>query len=171
MNSLSRNRLRVLVLALAALATVGCDQVSKAVAADMLATGTERSLLFDVVRLVYAENQGGFLSLGAGLSPVVRTIVFSGLTALGLVALTAFAVRRRRVDGLATLGLVLLISGGFSNWIDRVVRGSVVDFLNVGVGWLRTGIFNIADVAIMVGALIFLFGEWRTSERKREELT
>ena len=36
--------------------------------------------------------------------------------------------------------------------LDRVTRGSVVDFLNVGVGPVRTGVFNVADVAIMVGA-------------------
>lgn len=163
--------MRVVVLVLAALVTVGCDQATKAVAIDALAGEPERSLLFDVVRLVYAENQGGFLSLGAGLTPAVRAAVFSGLTAVGLLALAVFALRRWRVDGLATFGLVLLISGGLSNWIDRVVRGSVVDFLNLGVGWLRTGIFNVADVAIMVGALAFLLGEWRRTERKPGELT
>jgi signal peptidase II len=39
-----------------------------------------------------------------------------------------------------------------SNLIDRIAVGSVIDFLNVGVGSLRTGIFNLADVAIMAGA-------------------
>lgn len=165
------DRVRVVVLVLVALVTVGCDQATKVVATAVLEHAPERSLFFDSVRLVYAENSGGFLSLGASLSPAVRTTVFSGLTALGLLALAAFALRRQRVDGLATFGLVLLISGGLSNWIDRVVRGNVVDFLNVGVGWLRTGIFNVADVAIMVGALAFLIGEWRTSEQKPQELT
>jgi signal peptidase II len=53
---------------------------------------------------------------------------------------------------LPTLGLALFVAGGASNWIDRVARGSVVDFLNVGVGPVRTGVFNVADVAIMLGA-------------------
>jgi signal peptidase II len=43
---------------------------------------------------------------------------------------------------------------GRSFWPDRVVRGSVVDFLNVGFGPLRTGIFNVADMAIMLGLAI-----------------
>ena len=59
---------------------------------------------------------------------------------------------RRKYTGSAELGLVLFIAGGASNWIDRVLRGSVVDFLNVGIGPLRTGVFNMSDVAIMVGA-------------------
>ena len=57
------------------------------------------------------------------------------------------------------LGLVLFLAGGASNWVDRALRGSVVDFMNVGVGWLRTGIFNFADVAIMLGVALFAFSE------------
>jgi signal peptidase II len=41
--------------------------------------------------------------------------------------------------------------------------GRVIDFLNVGIGGLRTGIFNVADVAIMVGVALFLFAESRAS--------
>jgi signal peptidase II len=58
--------------------------------------------------------------------------------------------------------LALFVAGGASNWIDRVTRGSVVDFLNVGVGPLRTGVLNVADVAIMLGAgviVIATFGK------------
>ena len=59
------------------------------------------------------------------------------------------------------VGLSLFVAGGASNWIDRVIRGSVVDFINVGIGPLRTGIFNVADVAIMLGAGVLLFAELR----------
>jgi len=54
----------------------------------------------------------------------------------------------------AALGLTLVAAGGVSNLIDRLLRGSVTDFMNLGVGALRTGIFNVADVAIVVGALL-----------------
>jgi signal peptidase II len=62
------------------------------------------------------------------------------------------------------MGVCLVLAGGASNWVDRVVRGSVVDFLNVGVGPLRTGIFNVADVAIMVGVALLLVGGLRTAD-------
>ena len=55
--------------------------------------------------------------------------------------------------------MALFIAGGVSNWVDRVVSGSVVDFMNVGVGWLRTGIFNFADVAIMLGITLFVLSD------------
>jgi len=151
----SRRSSRVLVL-LASLATVGCDRVTKHAAATLLADTQERSFLGDTVRLSYAENTGGFLSLGADLPVERRVIVFTIVTGLLLVSLAAAAVQRRW-EGARLLGAALIVSGGASNWIDRVAVGSVVDFMNVGIGPVRTGIFNVADVAIMAGVVLIVF--------------
>lgn len=132
-------------------ATIGCDRVTKHVATMTLAGSPMQSYLSDTVRLGYAENTGGFLSLGSSLPPAARTLVFVGGTGLALAVLFLVAIRAA-VDRWTLLGLALFIGGGASNWIDRVMRGSVVDFLNVGLGPVRTGIFNVADVAIMAGA-------------------
>jgi signal peptidase II len=157
---------RWLALIVAALATIGCDRVTKHAASAMLDGEPDRSYMADTVRLGYVENTGGFLSLGSDLPPVVRTAVFSVATGLALIALIAIAVRKIH-DSLPALGLVLFVAGGSSNWIDRIARGSVVDFLNVGIGPLRTGVFNVADVAIMFGAGLFLLGELRTRPAAR----
>lgn len=144
-----------LALTLAVLSTIGCDRVTKHAAATFLSELPSRSYLADTVRLGYAENAGGFLSLGAELPSAVRTGLFTVGTGLLLCVLVFIAIRRRW-DRLSTLGLALFVAGGASNWIDRVTRGSVVDFLNVGVGPVRTGIFNVADVAIMLGAAVIV---------------
>jgi signal peptidase II len=143
-----------------AVATVGCDRVTKHVATLVLEGEPPRSYLGDTVRLGYAENTGGFLSLGAGLPDGARTAVFTVATGLVLLALVVAAVRGRW-SGLKLAALVLFVAGGASNWLDRAVRGSVVDFLNVGIGSLRTGIFNVADVAIMLGVALLLLAELR----------
>jgi signal peptidase II len=156
-----------ITLIVAVLSTIGCDRVTKHAATTMLAGAPSRSYLADTVRLVYVENPGGFLSLGAGLPPVVRTGLFTAGTGLLLCMLVVLAIRRRR-DRWPTLGLALFVAGGASNWIDRVARGSVVDFLNVGVGPMRTGVFNVADVAIMLGASVVVlatFSKRRSSAR------
>ena len=142
-----------LVLILAVLATIGCDRVTKHLAAGALAGTPGRSYLGDTVWLGYVENRGGFLSVGASLSPGIRTVIFTVGTPLMLLALTVVAIRHRW-RGWPALGLALFIAGGASNWIDRAVRGSVVDFLNLGVGPIRTGVFNVADMAIMLGAAV-----------------
>lgn len=64
---------------------------------------------------------------------------------------------------LAAVGLILFVAGGVSNWIDRVAIGSVVDFLNIGIGSFRTGIFNVADVAIMTGIGFLLADRYRAN--------
>ena len=58
---------------------------------------------------------------------------------------------------LAAAGLLLFVAGGISNLVDRIAMGSVIDFLNVGIGPIRTGIFNVADVAILAGIALLLF--------------
>jgi signal peptidase II len=86
--------------------------------------------------------------------------VFTIAIGFALLVLVAMAVRDR-FAGPSGVGLVLFLAGGASNWIDRVLSGSVVDFLNVCIGPLRTGVFNVADVAIMVGAGLVAFGAGR----------
>ena len=138
-------------LIVAVLSTIGCDRVTKHAAATFLSGLPARSYLADTVRLGYAENTGGFLSLGAELPFAVRTGLFTVGTGLLLCGLVFIAIRGRW-NRLSTLGLALFVAGGASNWVDRVTQGSVVDFLNVGVGPVRTGVFNVADMAIMLGA-------------------
>jgi signal peptidase II len=158
--STKRTTLRRLGLVALAAATVGCDRVTKQIATSVLEGEPARSYFGDTVRIAYAENIGGFLSLGAGLPESVRTAVFTIGTGLLLVVLAVVALRGRWA-GLRLVALVLFIAGGASNWVDRALRGSVVDFLNVGIGSLRTGVFNVADMAIMLGAGLLLLAELR----------
>jgi signal peptidase II len=146
-----------LVLIMAIAATIGCDRVTKHVAATTLAGARDRSFLADLVRLEYVENSGAFLSLGADWPPAVRTALFGIANGVLLVALAVLAMRLRGPRP-ALIGLALLVGGGTSNLLDRVAYGKVIDFLNVGVGPLRTGIFNVADLAITVGAALIVFG-------------
>ena len=149
-----------LALLLAMAGTIGCDRVTKGLAAAALAGRPARSLLGDALRLEYAENTGAFLGWGADLPPRVRLTVFALATLLGLAVVTGLGRRLRHVP-LALFGLALFAAGSLSNLADRVAYGSVVDFLNVGVGPLRTGIFNVADVAILAGAALVVAGSGR----------
>ena len=149
-------------------ATVGCDGVTKHMAAEHLAGRPVQSLLADTIRLGYAENRGGFLSLGAELPERARTTVFTVATGVLLVLLAAFAWRSGW-QRWRTVAIALFIAGGFSNWVDRLGDGRVVDFLNVGIGGIRTGIFNVADVAILAGIGLYLLVRYSGSPRSRDE--
>jgi signal peptidase II len=154
------------LLLIAVVATIGCDRVTKHVAMAALAGEPTRSYLADTIRLEYTENTGGFLSLGASLPSSARTGLFTLGTAVMLLMLVGAAVRFRW-SGWLLLGTSLVVAGGASNWVDRLVRGRVVDFLNIGVGPVRTGIFNVADVAIMGGVALLLLALIHQSDEAR----
>lgn len=142
-------------------ATIACDRVTKQVAEATLAGRPRLSFLGDTVRLEYAENLGGFLGFGGDWSPATRLALLTVATGLLLAIAAAMAIRVR-VTGSRLVGLALFVTGGACNWADRMMRGSVTDFLNVGIGSVRTGIFNVADMAIMLGVGLVLYSELRT---------
>lgn len=101
---------------------------------------------FGPVRLTHVRNQGAAFGLFHGSSLVLAA---SGLVFLGVLALLWVADLKNR--GMRW-GLVLLASGCTGNLIDRVVRGAVIDFVDLGF-W---PVFNLADVFIVVGLLLIL---------------
>jgi signal peptidase II len=69
-----------------------------------------------------------------------------------------YIFRTKQMGTLQLVGAVSLIAGGASNLVDRFLYdGRVVDFLNFGIGNLRTGILNIADLSIVGGVIVLFF--------------
>jgi signal peptidase II len=156
---------RIFVLLVLLVSCIGCDQVTKKAAAQWLEGEPVRSYLGDSFRLLYAENTGAFLGMGSDWPDFVRYGLFTILSMVAVGFALGWVIRRVATTGGfrpygQTLGALLLAAGGIGNLIDRVMReGAVIDFMNMGIGSLRTGIFNIADVQIMVGVALFAF--WR----------
>ena len=161
-------RRAALPLLLLVVATIGCDRVTKHVAATTLVGSPGLALFGDTVRLEYAENTGAFLGLGADWHPAVRLSLFTIGNGLVLIAVIVLALRRPWSPA-SLVGLALLFAGGVSNLVDRAFHGRVIDFLNVGIGPVRTGIFNVADVGWVVDWL-FQNEEVRPELRNRHEV-
>jgi signal peptidase II len=148
---------RLSVIVLIMLGCVGCDQVTKEIARDRLAFGAPISLLHDTVRLQLTENPGAFLSLGGSLPEGMRTLVFTLGGSLLVALAIGWTLRTRDLNRLTAVGAALACGGGLGNMVDRLGSGGrVTDFLNVGLGPLRTGIFNVADMALMLGIALVL---------------
>jgi signal peptidase II len=148
---------RLLLIFTMLISCVGCDQTSKSVAKAHLSETEGISLLGGSVRLQVAKNYGVFLSLGDALPPSVRSGLFIGGVSLVLACLVAYLILSKAVTQFSISAIALAVGGGLSNLIDRLqYDGYVVDFINLGVGPLRTGVFNLADVAIMIGGLVFV---------------
>ena len=151
---------RIFVLALM-LTVIGCDHVTKRIASEQLSGTAGRSYLNDVVRFEYAENSGAFLSWGAGLPGLL--IVGAGI---GLIAIATIAIKGQW-RGLSLIGASLVVAGGLSNLVDRIARGVVIDFVTIGWAGLRTGVFNIADVALVIGVAMIVFFHHKDTKAQR----
>lgn len=159
--NLSR-RLRLGCLLCLLVCTVGCDQTSKHLARSGLSQTGSVVILGGLVELSLAENPGSFLSLGALLPDPVRFAVLTLGVGAGLLAFTAYLISRTRMGLIRFIGLALMIAGGTSNLVDRVFRhGLVTDFATVRIGPFHTGVFNVADVLIMIGLGIVIWSHWK----------
>lgn len=145
---------------------VGCDQATKSVARKLLTTSDPTSLLNGFIRFEYVENPGAFLGIGAQLPGVLRFLIFVVFTGTMLAVTLLLVIKERAGDPTQLTGLALLAGGGIGNLIDRINNeGRVVDFVSLGLGPVRTGIFNVADVAVMAGAMLLLYGLIRHQEK------
>ena len=156
-------RASVVPFLLMVLLCIGCDHATKIAAVRLLDGSPPIELARGIVRLELAYNPGAFLGLGAGLPVAFRALVFGGAIPAMVVAASFLFLRDRTLGAAARLSLGLLAGGGLANGLDRALHGGLVtDFVSVGMGPLRTGIFNAADVAVMAGvALLLLSGTLR----------
>ena len=159
-------RTRLILMFVLVGSLVGCDQVSKLYVQANWKHAPPQSFLNDWVRIQYAENQGAFLSVLANCSPTTRFWCLTVGNAAALIWVAAFLLMRHRIDYLSLAAFLLILAGGIGNLIDRIVHGIVVDFLIVdsGWGWLRTGIFNVADMAIMLGVGLMVMKNLRDAK-------
>ena len=148
---------RILTLFLILLVIIVCDRITKNIARQNLPQNETIRLLHDTIRLQYAENTGAFLSLGSSIPEPARYIVFTLLVGIFLGCLFIYILVSKQLTRLQIVAMSIVLGGGCGNLIDRIAsEGRVFDFMNVGIGPLRTGIFNVADMSITFGVLWFL---------------
>lgn len=143
------------------------DQLSKIAAKNYLSEDQNIWIWPEHIKLTLAYNSGAFLSLGAGWSETTRTLVFI-IFVMGFLFFLWKLIKNPNNTSLQDHCYTLILSGGVGNLIDRILYRKVTDFLWVGFGPLQTGIFNIADMAILFGVL-FLLGEDLISRQKKAQ--
>lgn len=148
------------------------DQWTKQLATAALKDHAPVTYFFDIFRFSYATNEGAFLSLGASLGPEARYWLLTLGVGLLLLSLSWYALFSPKVDLFQVGSYALIASGGFANWIDRArFGGVVVDFMSIAIGRIPlSGVFNVADLAIVAGIiLLILHGRRQDKEKKARE--
>ncbi len=119
------------------------------------------------LRIVHNENPGAAFGMLAEGNPFLRSLILIGVSALVLILVgAALLVRSPAYAGVLTrFGLGSVLGGALGNLYDRVMQGTVTDFIEVFHGSWTFPAFNVADSAITVGAILLLLGVLRPGRR------
>ena len=145
------------------------DQISKIIVRNEIGQNEIIKLCGHWFTLTKVENTGAFLSAGSALPELIRIILLSVFPIIFLAYGLYMLLVKRVMSNLQVVGWCFVIGGGTGNLYDRIVHGSVTDFLHLDLGLFQTGIFNLADVSIMIGMFIILTGQF--FYKKEESLT
>ncbi len=152
-----KKSIQLLFLAFVLLLNIGCDQVSKNIVRQKIDLYEQISLLKNYVTLTKVENTGAFLSAGSNLPDAVRIVLLNVFPVLVLAYGLFYLFTKPDQPRWFQIGLCFIIGGGIGNIYDRIRFGSVTDFLHIDFVLFRTGVFNFADVSVMVGvAILFI---------------
>lgn len=155
---------RAMVMAIV-LANVALDQFSKKLVRMHIADHEQIRLVADRVTLTKVENSGAFLSLGDAMHDIWKLFILVLMPVLVLVGGLYFVLSKKQLPLSMTIGISCVIGGGAGNLYDRIVYGSVTDFLHIDFGIFQTGVFNVADMSIMLGMIMILFNTAVKRER------
>jgi signal peptidase II len=148
-----RNVLIVVLL----IANVGCDQIAKIVVRHNVEENARISLVDKYLTLTKVENTGAFLGLGNSLPRIVYVLLMIVLPLIALGFALVYLFRKNNLPKLFTVGLGLVIGGGVGNIIDRILFGSVTDFLYFDFVIFHTGVVNFADISVTTGIFILIY--------------
>lgn len=144
----------ILVLALVFL-NIGCDQISKEVARKKIDDREIISVVDQKFILTKVENTGAAMSMGENFSPTLKTILLKVFPSVMLVVMLVVVLFKKDISKLSTVGWAFIIGGGVGNIYDRVLYNSVTDFMHIDLGGIfKTGVFNMADVSVVIGTLL-----------------
>lgn len=125
---------------------------------------SKRLIEADIIRISHIYNEGAVMGMFKGLDPSIRIPFFFVSTVLAIVIILFYLFTLPLDEKWNLLGLALIMGGAFGNFVDRIVFGKVLDFIETGF-W---PVFNLADTAISTGVTILLFKTVFPGKRNKE---
>ena len=149
-----------LALLLISLAVIAADRASKLWIVHNIILWQERVIIPGFFHLTHLENRGAAFGIFTQNPSDIKLWLLIGFSMIALLVV-CFILFRATFSRIAGIGLALIVGGAVGNLWDRILHGYVVDFLDF---YIRIGnhrydywAFNIADSAIVTGALLLLF--------------
>jgi signal peptidase II len=154
---------RRLALLLGLTLLVGCDHATKLAAKSALEGQGPRQVVHGVLDLRYTENTDVAFNLLRTVPERVRAPLLVALGAAAVLGLLGALLLRRAELGLARVALLFVTAGAVGNYLDRILRGYVVDFVHVP----HWPVFNVADAYVTVGGIVLAWSAMKLPRRAR----
>ncbi len=138
------------------LAVIALDQVTKAIVRATIPLHSSVTIVAGLVDFTHVRNTGAAFGILNAVDFPFKTVVIAIVAAAALVAVGLYAAGLAHHQFVARTGLALIIGGAGGNLLDRVVAGSVVDFVDVYWRMYHFWAFNVADSAISIGVVIMI---------------
>ena len=133
------------------------DQVSKIIVMKQMTLHQTINVIPGFFNLTHVHNPGGAFGFLASNGSILRPLVFFGAAILALGLILYFHHKTPGAYRFLAAALAMVFGGAIGNLIDRFRMGVVIDFLDFYVGRYHWPAFNVADSAITVGVLIFIY--------------
>jgi signal peptidase II len=143
------------------------DRISKGIVKTHISAYDTVTVIPGLFNIVHTENPGIAFGMLSNASGPWRDILLIGFSAAVLIAIAAMLLRPgSHRDSVSRVALAFILGGAFGNLYDRIVNGTVTDFVEVHAGQHYFPAFNVADSAITIGACLLLLDMWRAKERR-----
>jgi signal peptidase II len=148
-------------------AVVAIDQLTKAMVRATLPLHDSRTIIPGLVDFTHVRNTGAAFGFLNAVDFPFKTVVIALIATAALIGVGMYAASLAHHQLIARVGLALIIGGAAGNLLDRVMAGSVVDFVDVYWRNWHFWAFNIADSAITIGVAIMILDMLGVDKRRR----
>lgn len=163
-----KGRLKNILILVILISIISCDQISKQIVRQELVHSTPISVISHYVVLTKVENTGAFLGMGNSMPRGLYLLLMVILPLIAIGYGLYYIFKKNNLSMLLVAGISLIISGGLGNICDRILHGSVTDFLFFDFIIFHTGIVNIADIAVTTGFFLIMY-EYLVNRKKAEK--
>lgn len=149
--------LRNLFIMLMLTANISCDQISKNIVRQKIEDNTKINVISNYLVITKVENTGAFLGLGDTIPRPVYKLLMIILPLIVIGYAFFYLIKGNNLSIPLIIGISFIIGGGLGNIYDRIVNGSVTDFLYFDFVLFHTGIVNMADISVTIGFFMIIY--------------
>jgi signal peptidase II len=154
---IAKRVLRNFLIVILVIMNTGCDQISKDIVRQKMEYNTHINVIGKYLILTKVENTGAFLGLGDSIPRPIYKLFMILLPLIVIGYGLYYLMKRNNVPKLLMVGVSFAIGGGLGNIYDRILFGSVTDFLYFDFVLFHTGIVNMADISVTIGFFMIVY--------------